>query len=37
MIDPIISPQGSHPYQLITLREPNRVGIEERWNMVTLH
>jgi hypothetical protein len=32
-----LSPQGAHPSQLITLREPNRVGTEERWNLATLH
>jgi hypothetical protein len=28
---------GAHPSHLITLRKPNHVGTEERWNLETLH
>jgi hypothetical protein len=35
--DPRIDPQGAHPSQIITLRELNHVGTEERCNLATFH
>jgi hypothetical protein len=37
MTDPRTTPQGAHPFYLITLWEPNRDGTKERWNLATLH
>jgi hypothetical protein len=36
-VDPRTTPQGAHLFELITLWEPNHVGAEEIWDLLTLH